>query len=435
MAEHLRDCAPDGIDAAVTPVNRIPWIQAAIGAQVANASGRNSIDVVGFLFDYIIRDIAIPPRLRLIFDGLQLPILKVALADPAFFAGKLHPARRLINDLADAAVGADDDADYGAALTKLASRIVDTIRADFGIDARVFENACLTLGEFTEGTRAEVSVAMQPLIEAAVSEESGDVDRSQVRTLVRNRLAGTDVPGDVRAFSCTVWASYLKQVRQTEGPDSAAYAAATQTLDDLLWSITVKARTGQRARLSRMIPSLIGRLREGGASVHVTGEKMKRFLDALYELHVAAIRPEGFAKADDVEEVAAEDAAEATADSHQNVYDLAIDAVRGTWFAFDKGNGRWSHARLDWISPMRATYILAGRARGETIVVTPEDLAWEMSNGRASLVAEPVPVYDRAISAALDFLAARGASRDEPGDPAHARNPSVEAAMPSAANF
>ncbi|MET0205436.1 MAG: DUF1631 family protein [Casimicrobiaceae bacterium] len=431
MAEHLRDCAPDGIDATVTPVNRIPWIQAAIGAQVANASGRNSIDVVGFLFDYIIRDIAIPPRLRLTFDGLQLPILKVALADPAFFAGKLHPARRLINDLADASIGADDDANYGAAVTKIASRIVDTIRTDFGIDARVFENACHTLREFTEGQREEVAVAMQPQIEAAASEESRDVDRSQVRALVRNRLAGTDIPGDVRAFSSTVWASYLKQVRQTEGPDSASYASATQTLDDLLWSITVKARTGQRARLSRMIPSLIGRLREGGASVHVTGEKMKRFLDVLYELHVAAIRPEGFAKAESM----ADRAAEATDDSRKNVFDLAIDAVRGTWFAFDKGNGTWLHARLDWISPMRTTYILAGRARGETIVVTPEDLAWEMSNGRASLVAEPVPLYDRAISAALDFLAARGARRDEPGGPAHSRNPTPEAAMPSAANF
>jgi hypothetical protein len=172
-------------------------------------------------------------------------------------------------------------------------------------------------------------------------------------------------------------------------------------------------------------------VREGGASVHVTGEKMKRFLDALYELHVAAIRPEGFAKAEGM----ADGAAEATDDSRKNVFDLAIDAVRGTWFAFDKGNGTWSHARLDWISPMRTTYILAGRARGETIVVTPEDLAWEMSNGRASLVAEPVPLYDRAISAALDFLAARGACRDEPDGPAHSRTPIPEAAMPSAANF
>ena len=400
MAEHLRTSAPEGVDASVTPINRIPWIHAALGPQIATAHERNTIDVVGFLFDYIIRDISIPPRLRLVFDDLQVPILKVALADPAFFAGRLHPARRLINGLAEAAIGADDDNAYGAAITKAATRIVATIRSDFGIDSRVFEHACATLGELVERARVEVAVAMQPHVDTALSEESRDVDRTQVRALVRNRLAGADLPFDVRAFACTVWASYLKQVRQTEGPDSTAFFSATQTLDDLLWSITLKARSGQKSRLSRMIPTLIARLREGGAAVQVTGEKMKRFLDALYELHVAAIRP-----------AAQEQQAElpqADGNERKNVYDLVLDAVKGTWFAFDRGGGRWTHARLDWISPTRSTYILSGRAVGDTTVVVPEDLAWEIDRGRAALVAEPVPLYDRAVSAALDFLAARG---------------------------
>ena len=61
--------------------SQLVHLQAAIGAQVANGSERNTIDVVGFLFDYVVRDVAIPPRVRLIFDGLQVPILKVALAD------------------------------------------------------------------------------------------------------------------------------------------------------------------------------------------------------------------------------------------------------------------------------------------------------------------------------------------------------------------
>ncbi|MEP7276639.1 MAG: DUF1631 family protein, partial [Betaproteobacteria bacterium] len=400
MAAHLRTSAPDGIDASVTPVNRIPWIQAALGPQVKNAHERNTIDVVGFLFDYVVRDISIPPRLRLIFDGLQVPILKIALADPAFFAGRRHPARRLLNELAEAAIGGDDDGTYGAAITRTAARIVDMVRREFGIDSRVFDNACAALAEFTERERVEVTVAIQPQVDKVLADESRDVDRAQVRMLVRNRLAGADLPFDVRAFACTVWASYLKQVRQTDGPDSTAFVAATQTLDDLLWSITLKPRSGQKSRLSRLIPTLIGRLREGAAAVQVTGEKMKRFLDALYALHLAAIRPE----------VVAEQAESLLAanDPPKNVYDLVLDAAKGTWFAFDRGGGRWTHARLDWISPMRTTYVLTGRTRNDTTLVVPEDLAWEIERGRASLVAEPVPLYDRAISAALDFLAARG---------------------------
>ena len=38
---------------------------------------------------------------------------------------------------------------------------------------------------------------------------------------------------------------------------------------------------------------------------------------------------------------------------------------------------------------------------------TPEELAWKLGNGKASLVVEPVPLFDRAVSAALDTLAAR----------------------------
>ena len=62
MAEHLRSAAPAGIDAGVTPVNRIPWIHAAIASQVTGEGGRATMDVVGFLFDYIFRDPSIPPR-------------------------------------------------------------------------------------------------------------------------------------------------------------------------------------------------------------------------------------------------------------------------------------------------------------------------------------------------------------------------------------
>ena len=412
MTAHLRSSAPEGIDASATAVNRIPWIHAALGPTIAGARERNTIDFVGFLFDYLIRDISIPPRLRLLFDGLQVPVLKMSLADPSFFTARYHPARRLINDLAAAAIGADDDDAYGNAIGKVASRIVDTIRKDFGIEARVFEKACATLGEFTDRERVEAAAAVQPHFNAALAEEARDVDRTQVRALVRNRLAGSDLPFHVRAFACSVWASHLKQVRQSEGPASTAFAEATQTLDDLLWSITIKARSGQKSRLSRMIPSLIGRLRVGGAAVQVTGEKMKRFLDALYDLHVAAIRPDA---------VARHEAEPGVADAKKNAYDLVLDAVKGTWFVVDRGGGRFTHVRLDWISPMRTIYVLAGRARGDTVVIAPEDLAWEIECGRASLVTEPVPLYDRAISATLDFLAARGGRADAKGTATDAR--------------
>jgi hypothetical protein len=112
MVAYLRSHPQTGFDPETTPVNRIPWIHAAIADSVPDESARSSIDVVGFLFDYIFRDPSIPSRFRMILSGLQIPILKVALAEPRFFVDEKHPARRLVESLAAAAAGTDDDQTY-----------------------------------------------------------------------------------------------------------------------------------------------------------------------------------------------------------------------------------------------------------------------------------------------------------------------------------
>ncbi|HET7096602.1 MAG TPA: DUF1631 family protein, partial [Casimicrobiaceae bacterium] len=96
------------------------------------------------------------------------------------------------------------------------------------------------------------------------------------------------------------------------------------------------------------------------------------------------------------------------------------DLVEGTWLAFDR-EGIRIQARLSWISPWRSTYVFSTPSGSSVIVFTPEELAWEMSNGKISLILEPVPLFDRAVSATLDYLAGYAAGR---------RNESVEA-MPS----
>jgi len=413
MTEVLQTPATGDAGSDGTPVNRIPWIHAALAPQVPDERDRVIIDAVGFLFDYFLRDNAIPPRFRLIFDGLQVVVLKAALADPALFATRWHPARRLINDLAKAAIGAEDDATYNASATKIASQIVDGIRAEFRIDNAVFERACRRLAEFTDRERELVSRTMQPHIEAATLEESVDTDRSQVRALIRNKMAGADVPIAIRSFADMVWANYLTQIRRTEGSDSASFSAAVETLDNLLWSIAVKPRTGQKSRLSKMIPLLVRNLRSGGAAVEVSDEKIQRFLDTLYELHIAAIKPQATpGTAGSGTSIATGSSSASGPPQSRNVYDLVVDVVSGTWFSFDRGGGRWVHARLGWISPTRSSYIFAGRAGSEIITRSPEELAAEMGLCKASLVAEPVPLFDRAVSAALEYLAARRTVRD-----------------------
>ena len=76
------------------------------------------MDVIALLFDYIFRDPSIPDGLRDLFGRLQVPIVKAALLRPHVLLGQTHPARLLLDHLADAAVGATNDEGYREAFER-----------------------------------------------------------------------------------------------------------------------------------------------------------------------------------------------------------------------------------------------------------------------------------------------------------------------------
>jgi hypothetical protein len=88
------------------------------------------------------------------------------------------------------------------------------------------------------------------------------------------------------------------------------------------------------------------------------------------------------------------------------VHDFVSEMAVGTWLTFGPGDAA-VNARLSWVSPLRSKYVFTSRSRTRAYVFSPEELAFELGSGRASLVVEPVPLFDRAVSAALDSLAAR----------------------------
>jgi hypothetical protein len=426
------DEAPSA-EAVAVPLNRIPWIRAAVADRVVNPTDKITIDVIALLFDYIFRDASIPASLRELFERLQVPILKAALIDRAFFSDRKHPARRLLDHLAAAAIGATGDENYRAGFERVATGLIDELCREFRIDAAVFAVADAKLRDFVETGERKGAAVLGHDVAAALSAEQGEAERSEVRELIRDKLTGISVPFEVRGFAETIWADYLTLVRKRDGPQSALWTEGVRTLDDLLWSITAKERNAQKARLTKLVPGLVRNLRAGGAAVQVRDDRLQPFLEAVYRLHIAAIKPRAEPRTAATPEALAGSAGPApgtaaTAEplarsAHpapaatstdarpgpvaiSNVHDFVGEMVVGTWLRFDR-DGKTVNARLSWVSPLRTKYIFTTRSRGQAIAVSPEELAWQLSEGAARLIVEPVPLFDRAVSSALDELAAQ----------------------------
>jgi len=160
-----------------------------------------------------------------------------------------------------------------------------------------------------------------------------------------------------------------------------------------------------------MIPSIVRGLRAGSAALQVSNEQMQRFLDVLYDLHMAAIKPEGVKPA--LARDPSTSVAKPTLSRKEigNLHDFATDLILGTWLTIER-DGTRLNVQLSWISPWRATYVFTSRSGSVVLAFAPEELAWEMSTGRVTLILEPVPLFDRAMSATLDYLAGQKAKQD-----------------------
>ena len=414
LAEAVR--VPGGATGAL-PLNLLPHIRAAVADRIDNPTDRIAMDVIALLFDYVFRDPSIADSQRRIFGRLQVPIVKAALLDREFFSDRTHPARRLLDLLAEAAVGATGDDAYRDGFDAVATRVVDEVCRDFEVDLAVFQKAIGEIQAFLDAERRDSAPALRDDVAAALADEAHEADRAQVRALLRDRLAGIELPFEVRSFAETVWADYLTEVRKRQGGESAEWTQAQQTLDDLLWSIVAKERTAQKARLTKMIPTLISGLRKGCTALELPADRSRAFFETLYGLHMAAIKPAPraapaatapVAPAADGDAAIPTPAATAAPLPPGSVHDFVDEMVVGTWLAFDD-DGVASTARLSWVSPLRSKYIFTSRSHVRAFVMTPEELAWKLVNGKASLVVEPVPLFDRAVSAALDTLAAHKA--------------------------
>jgi hypothetical protein len=417
LPAELAKVVPAATDAgaALIPLNLIPYIRAAVVDQVANPTDRITMDVIGLLFDYIFRDPSIPESMRRLFGRLQVPVLKAALLDRTFFSDRAHPARRLLDHLAEAAIGSTHDVEYQASFEREATAVIERICRDYEIDPSVFEVADVELAGYIDAEKKSVEATVKPDVAAALEAERSESDRAEVRALVRDRLAGLLLPFEVRGFVETTWADYLTSVRRAKGVAGAEWIAAVRTLDDLLWSIVAKERTGQKTRLTKMIPALVLGLRKGCTAVDAPADRARAFFDALYPLHVAAIKPRpGAGASAEAPSAAPEETAEAKGIARgrpqldpAHVHDFVSEMAVGTWLSFRQDDGRQVSARLNWVSPMHTKYIFTSRSRGRAFLFSPEELAWELASGKATLVLEPVPLFDRAVSAALDTLAAQ----------------------------
>src|SRR5206468_9835279 len=137
-----------------------------------------TIEMVAMLFDFIFETRDLPDGMKAQLARLQIPVLKAAMLDGAFFAKKTHPSRLLVNALADAGLGWSPDMGNDDPLYRKVESIVRRILDDFSDNLALFDE----LRENLEAFLAEEEKAAEANI-ASSADEINQRDRSQIATV------------------------------------------------------------------------------------------------------------------------------------------------------------------------------------------------------------------------------------------------------------
>ncbi|HQU16518.1 MAG TPA: DUF1631 domain-containing protein [Gammaproteobacteria bacterium] len=286
----------EGADTGPGLLNLRAVLGSALAGLPGGASGRvleradqDIIDIVSMLFDFILDDPSVPDRTKALLARLQIPMVKVAMLDKSFFSSRQHPARQLLNQLAQTTMLATGDApQIQDELYRNTARAVQRVLQEFESDVTIFE---AVLEEFMAATTVS-EPASQAVEDAGAPPPRDPVElaRERVREEVLQRIGSREIPARVMALLRDAWAEVLTEVLLTDGVDSAAWRNGLEVVDRVLWSIAPKAGYEERKRLIDAIPGLLRGLREGLVRVSVSSKELSAYFQALQECHIECIK-------------------------------------------------------------------------------------------------------------------------------------------------
>lgn len=250
---------------------------------------RATIEIVAMMFQAILTEDRIPAAIRVWFARLQMPVLRVAVGEPDFFATIDHPARRLIDRMGACVMGFDSAThNAGEALSREVKRVVQVVEAYPDTGRRVFQTVLIEFEKFLEHYFRNENEATRKGVSLAQQIEQRETLAIQYTIELRRMLNEVPVQEDVRQFLFHVWADVLATTAVRYGIQADETKAMKRAATDVIWSAGAKVTREERAEVIRRLPPLLKTLRDGMASAGMSAEKQDEQIQALNNSLAAA---------------------------------------------------------------------------------------------------------------------------------------------------
>ena len=135
-----------------------------------------AIDTLALIFEAILADPELPDAVKAVISSLQIKLLRVAMKDSTLFTDPAHPARLVIDRMAQAALGLPSDVSPRHTVCKELFEVASRLRAEPGNDHAVFDSALGELDTQIAQRQAQLIAAASLVLLVACAEKPTAAD-------------------------------------------------------------------------------------------------------------------------------------------------------------------------------------------------------------------------------------------------------------------
>lgn len=252
------------------------------------------INLISMLFEFILDDRQLQPVMKALISRLQIPILKVAILDRNFFDRGGHPARKLLNEIASAAIGWNEKPEGKPdPLKDKVEATIQSILTNFDHDQSMFSDLLASFTKFMDLELRRGQLVEQRTKDSERGKAANDVAKQEVQNVLNASMKGKKVPSCVIAILNEAWSRLMVLHYLREGSESEAWLSACALVTDVVWTVFPEGivdESNASGQLLRKIPSVMAQLRAGLKEISFDEFRSEVLFKSLESEHIKAIQ-------------------------------------------------------------------------------------------------------------------------------------------------
>jgi len=194
----------------------------------------DAIDLVAMLYDNLNRDVKPGTTVSNLLTKLQVPMMRVALQDKTFFTRQDHPARQMLNAVAETGNNWLSEDETDAPLVGQLNSIVDRAVSEYRGDPGVFQNVVTELLGHLQTLTRKAEVSERRHVEAAQGKERLTLARDHAARSVEALIKGQKLPRFTKTMLSQAWTDVMALTALRQGQDSAQWRQQLMIAEKLM---------------------------------------------------------------------------------------------------------------------------------------------------------------------------------------------------------